>query len=347
MEVLELRERDKKKWDEYVRGSPRATVFHLAGWKDVMQNTFGHRFHYLFAREGDQIRGLLPLLHIKSRLSGHFLTSMPGGLCVDEDDNGEAAERLIERAKELVRTNEARYLVLRDSHHRWDVPELVTNEDHCTLVVKLSGDPEQVWRKIKKRARQLTNKAIRAEVEVVIGPDALDDFYPVYLRAMREMGTPTLGLRFFRNVASQVPAHFDLMIVRHDRQTLGGGCMAPFKDTVYCTWGGMLREFYDLRPNHLLYWETLKYGCENGFQWVDLGRSQRDSGTFTFKRNWGAEPRPLYQQYYLNGTSQPPPVGSSMKADAKYRLLANVWRRLPLPVTEILGPQLRKRMPFG
>ena len=123
--------------------------------------------------------------------------------------------------------------------------------------------------------------------------------------------------------------------------------MAPFKDTMYCTWGGMLRQFYDLRPNHLLYWETLKYGCENGFQWVDLGRSQWDSGTFAFKMNWGAEPRPFYQQYYLSGISRPPAVGSSREADAKYRLFVNVWRRLPLSMTEALGPQLRKRMPFG
>ncbi len=269
---------------------------------------------------------------------------MPGGLCAE---NRTAAEALIARAKELVRTSKAKYLILRDGHHKWDVPELVTNEDHCTLVVKLSKDPEQIWRRVKKRARQLTNKAIKAEVEVVIGLDSLCDFYPVYLRAMRYQGTPTLGLPFFRNVATQFASHFNLLTVRHDRQILGGGFIVPLQDTVYCTWVGMLRQFYNLRPNHLLFWETLKYGCENGFQWVDLGRSRWDSGTFVFKMNWGAEPRPLYQQYYLNGISQPPAVGSSMEAHAKYRLFVKVWRRLPLSVTEALGPQLRRRMPFG
>lgn len=344
MEILELEEQDRKKWDEYVYSAAQATVYHLASWKDVMEKAIGHETHYLFAREGDQILGALPLVHIRSRLSGHFLTSMPGGICAQGD---QAAAALVERAKELVKTSKAKYLILRNGHHKWDVPELVTNEDHCTLVVKLSKDPEQVWRRTKKRARQLTNKAIKAEVEVVTGLGFLDDFYPAYSQAMRDTGTPTLGLRFFRNVAAQFPAHFNLMTVRHDRQILGGGFMAPFKDTVYCTWGGMLRPFYDLRPNHLLYWETLKYGCENGFQWVDLGRSRWDSGTFVFKMNWGAEPRPLYQQYYLNGISRPPAVGSSREADVKYRLFVNVWRRLPLQVTEALGPQLRKRMPFG
>ncbi len=344
MEVLELQDQGKEEWDKYVYDSAQATIFHLAGWKDVMEDTFGLRSHYLFASEGNRILGVLPLLHVKSRLSGHFFTSMPGAVCAQDE---ETARALVEQAKELVRASGAKYLILRDGHHKWCIPELVTNEDHCTLLVRLPKDLEEIWRGIKKRARQLTKKAIKDGVEVLTGPDSLDDFYPVYSQAMRDAGTPTLGLRFFRRVAAQFPAHFTLTTVRCGCQILGGGFMAPFKDTVYCTWGGMLRQFYNLRPNHLLYWETLKYGCENGFQWVDLGRSRWDSGTFVFKMNWGAEPRPLYQQYYLNGISQPPTVGSSMEADAQYRLFVKVWRRLPLSVTEALGPQLRKNMPFG
>jgi FemAB-related protein (PEP-CTERM system-associated) len=344
MEVLELREQDRQDWDEYARGSSHTTPFQLVGWRDVMEETFGHQTHYLFAAVGGQIVGILPLLHIESRLSGRFLTSLPGGVCADDDG---VAERLVERGKELTATGRARYLILRDGHRRWNVPGLITNADHYTLVVRLSRDRSQVWQRIERRARQLTERALKAEVEVVTGLEALDDLYPVYSRAMRNRGTPTLGLRFFRLAAARFPAHFSLMTVRHGDQILGGGFIAPFRDTVYCVWGGMLRCHYDLCPNHLLYWETLKYGCDNGFRWVDLGRSRYNSGTFVFKMNWGAEPRPLYQQYYLNGNSRPPAVGSGLEADSQYRLFVKIWRRLPLCVTEVLGPKLRERMPFG
>lgn len=344
MEVLELREQDKKKWDEYVWSSSQATVFQLAGWKDVMENTFGLKSHFLFAREGDQILGVLPLLYIKSRLSGHFLTSMPGGLCAQDD---QASTALIEWAKALTTADRAKYLILRDGRHKWNLPELVTNEDHCTFVVKLSPEPERVWQRLKGKARQLTNKGRKAGVEVVTGPNFLDHFYPIYSQAMRDKGTPTLGLDFFRNMIAQFTENFTLQMVRLDQQVLGGGFIACFKDTVYCTWAGMLHQFYHLHPSYLLYWETLKYGCENGFKWVDLGRSRRDSGSSIFKMKWGAAPQPLYQQYYLNGIAQPPPVGSSVEENARYRFLINVWRRLPLSVAEVLGPQLRKRMPFG
>jgi FemAB-related protein (PEP-CTERM system-associated) len=344
MEVLELGDHDRNAWDEFVYDTPQATMYHLAGWKDVMGHAFGLCTHYLHAREGNQILGVLPLLHVKSRLAGHYFTSMPSAICVRCD---ESAQALVERAKELVRANSARYLILRDSFRKWDFPELLTNEDHCTLVVKLFDDPERIWRGINRRVRQSTQKAITAGVEVVNDPGQLESLYPVYSRAMRDRGTPTLGIDFFRNMLRQFPDHFTVMTVRHERQVLGGGFVGLFGGTVYQTWGGMLRQSYELRPNYLLYWETLKYACENGFQWADLGRSAWESGTFRFKKHWLSEPRPLYQQFYLNGVTQPPPVGSSRASGVQYRVFVRLWRSLPLSIAELLGPQLRSWLPFG
>ncbi|MGD8791948.1 MAG: peptidoglycan bridge formation protein FemAB, partial [Anaerolineae bacterium] len=98
---------------------------------------------------------------------------------------------------------------------------------------------------------------------------------------------------------------------------------------------------------YILYWETLKYACEAGFRWADLGRSEWDSGTFHFKMHWQPEPRPLYQQFYLNGATQPPPVGGTRANSAQYRVFVKLWRNLPLSITELLGPQLRSSLPFG
>lgn len=78
-----------------------------------------------------------------------------------------------------------------------------------------------------------------------------------------------------------------LLVVQREGQVFGGGFIAPFRDTVHCAWAGVLRDSRDFRPSHLLYWETMQYGSANGYQWVDFGRSRRDSGSFTFKKSWG------------------------------------------------------------
>jgi len=345
MKVIELADPEAaRRWDECVQSAPEATVYHLAGWKKVMERTFGHKAHYLMAMEGEDALGVLPLLHVKSRLTGHYVTSPSGGICCRDD---QAATALLERAKELVIKAKAKYLILRDSYRRWEDPDLVTNEDHCTLVARLSPDWEETLRGIKRKERQLTHQGMRAGAEVVEGAQELERFYPAYARAMREKGTPTPGISFFRNILDELPAHMRLLAVRRQDQVLGGGLIAPFRDTVHCAWAGVLREFRDFRPSHLLYWETMRYGSANGYQWVDFGRSRWDSGSFTFKKSWGGEPRQIYQQYYLNRIVRPPAVGGGREEDAEYRLFVRIWRRLPLSLTEVLGPQLRKRMPFG
>jgi FemAB-related protein (PEP-CTERM system-associated) len=344
MQIFELQDTDKAAWDEFVLNLDQATIFHLSGWEGVMTDTFGLKPRFLIAKENGQICGGLPLIHIKSTLSGHYFTSMPGGLCTQDE---QAARVLVDHAKELVRDAGAKYLILRDSHHKWDLPELVTNEDHCTFIVQLCGNTEKMWKTIDRRVRQHIQKAIKEDLTVTIGPEYLEDFYDSYSKVMREMGTPTFGLKFFQNVFNQFPENFTTIMVHNHETSYGGIVAACFKNTIYTVWWGMLREYYQNRSCHILNWETFKYGCRNEFCQVDLGRSRWNSGTFTFKERWPAEPKPLYQQFFLNGISEPPGVGSDMDEDPKYRFFVRLWKYLPLKLTDTIGPQLRKRMPFG
>jgi serine/alanine adding enzyme len=344
LEIQELQPRDKAQWDAYAAGAPYTTTYHLSDWQSVMEQTFHIQTHFLWANDGGHIAGVLPLVAIRSPISGHYLTSLPGAVCADGE---EVAGALIARAMALTKAERAKYLILRDSRQKWGVPELVTQNGHCTLVVELSEDPNDVWRSVNRRVRQSVNKAAAAGIEVQVGRELLDDFYPVYAEAMRNRGTPTQGIRFFRSVFEQFPDNYTLLVMRCNGRIVGGGFVAGFRDTLFATWGGMLREYYHLRPNYVLYWETLKYGCEQGYKRLDLGRSTWDSGAYKFKKQWRAEPQPLYHQVFLNGAPEPPAVGDQREDTRLYRLFGKVWARLPLPVTEILGPWLRKQVPFG
>lgn len=344
MEVREFLNGNQAEWDQFVRGSEFSTPYHLSSWKDVMQEVFGSETHYLLAEENNKIIGVLPLLHIKSVITGNYFTSLPGGLCADSEA---AAEALIEQGKELVKTAGAKYLILRDGRKKWDLPGLVTDEEHTTFIVELASDLETVKGEFKKRTRQLVNQAIRSGLVSAVGMENLTDYYPIYAQAMRELGTPTLGLAFFQSMADHLPDESNLLTVYHDSQIVGGGFMAPFKETIYCTWAGMLREFYPLHSVHLLVWSSIMYAFNNGFQWVDLGRCRKNSGAYVFKKDFGSKCKQLYQQSYLNGTSTPPSVGAALTEDPSYRTFVKIWRMLPLQVTEFLGPKLRKRVPFG
>ena len=93
---------DRVHWDAFVYRCPDATFFHRIGWKDVIEECFGHRTHYLLAERGDQIVGVLPLAEVKSFLFGHALVSLPfcayGGVAAVET---EAVAALHGAAREL------------------------------------------------------------------------------------------------------------------------------------------------------------------------------------------------------------------------------------------------------
>ncbi|MBW1863923.1 MAG: GNAT family N-acetyltransferase [Deltaproteobacteria bacterium] len=99
-------------WDDYVRAHPRSTLYHLSGWKNVIEKTYGHKTYYLMAINSSKLKaqsskkiritansyepksnrvvGLLPLVHLKHFLFDNSLISIPffdlGGILADDVD---------------------------------------------------------------------------------------------------------------------------------------------------------------------------------------------------------------------------------------------------------------------
>lgn len=344
MKVVELCEGDESAWDEYVQHSQAASPYHLSSWKRVIERTYGYPTHYFMVKEGGRIEGVLPLFELKSRILGHSLTTPPGGLCAE---NEEAAVSLIERAKELTRKVDAKYLALRDSQKEWNAG-LVSDCKHCTMIRDLPAQADALWKSLDGKLRRHIRIALNSDLQVSIGGEEyLDDFYALLSTFLRDKGTPVFARAFLRNVAEELGDRLLISCLRWQGQLIGAYGTFLLGDTIFGAWGGSLRKYFDRRPNHMLYWHFMQYACKHGFRRIDLGRSRMGSGHYEFKKGWGAGPLPLYQQYYLNGISQPPALVRSTEGDAKYRLLVSLWKRLPLAVTKALGPQLRKRVPFG
>ncbi|MFW5940653.1 MAG: GNAT family N-acetyltransferase [Chloroflexota bacterium] len=344
MHTAELRPEDKDRWDSYVGRSTTATFFQLSEWQHILDSVWGCETHYLYAEEGGELAGVLPLFRVKSRLFGHYFSSLPGGLSAD---NELASRALVHSANELVRQKNAQYLVIRDSRAAWNLPQLVVTQDHFTFVASLSADTDEIWSRIRYKERGQIEKATAQGIELQISSEMTDEFYHVYCRAMHAKGTPPYSRELFTKLLQTFPSSFVLLTVRANEHIAAGGFIAPFNDTVHCTWAAIPPESYSLNASHLLLWGTMRYGCENGLRRVDLGRSLRGSGSFRFKSHWGAEAQPLYQHYYLNTIAEAPEVGAARQKNATARLLTKSWQHMPLWLTQRLGAHVRKRVPFG
>jgi len=114
-----------------------------------------------------------------------------------------------------------------------------------------------------------------------------------------------------------------------------------YKDEVVPYFGGSIREYNRLAVNNFMYWMLMKYGCENGYRVFDFGRSKQGTGSFDFKKRWGMVMSQLPYQYALVRQQAMP---DTSPLNPKFALGIQLWKKLPLPVTQWVGPMISRHL---
>ena len=144
-----------------------------------------------------------------------------------------------------------------------------------------------------------------------------------------------------KNVLEQFPEQAKIVTVYKNTLPVASSLVVGFKDTLENPWASALRQYSRLSPNMLLYWTMLEYACDNGYNCFDFGRSSPDEGTYKFKKQWGGKPNPLHW-HYISLNDQPFEEGTSEKS--KFDKAIHYWQKLPVLVTQIIGPMIRKQI---
>jgi len=331
----------QKQWDRFIADSPHATLAHDLGWRNVVEKTYHQTPYYWVALQEGALCGVLPLFLIRSKFFGTFLTTAPyigeGGILAN---NSETAGELVDAARGAPAAGMAEYIELRGLDRAGHGLQL--NEKYCTFILSLDKDPEVVWHRLEKRARTAVRKAIKCGLSVEWGSHLLSDFVDVESHLQRDLGTPCHGAAFYRNILEEFPGRAEICMVRYRERFIGGGLIVAFKNTIVWYAGGCLRAYRDTASMNLLTWEIICRSCQRGAAHLDFGRSQWDSGTALFKRQWGAHPLPLFYEYYLMRGTQMPEMDPN---SPKFHLPIAIWKRLPMPVVKALGPLVIKDIP--
>jgi FemAB-related protein (PEP-CTERM system-associated) len=334
---------DATRWGTFVDQHPDATGYHLWAWKGIFERVFGHRTIYLMAERDGVTSGVLPLVAFRSPLFGRFLVSLPfvnygGVLATDES----SANALVARAASLARELRAAHVELRHRSRRFE--GLTPKEHKVSMLLPLPSAADTLWAGLDRKVRNQVRKAEKSGlVPDTAGAETLTDFYAVFAHNMRDLGTPVYSRRLFEEVLRAFPDRAHLVIIR---ETGGGRPVAAgftwrWRDTVEVPWASSLREFNAMSPNNLLYWTIIQRAIGDGASVLDFGRSTPGEGTFQFKRQWGAEPLPLCWEYDLIQGDMP----DHSPKNAKFSLAIDVWKRLPLAVTNLLGPHIVRSIP--
>jgi FemAB-related protein (PEP-CTERM system-associated) len=337
---------DQQRWDAFVSRSPDATLYHRCVWKRVIEETFSHRTFYLCALSGpEDVAGVLPLAQLNSRLFGNALVSLPffnySGICAS---SREARQLLLDGAVGVAREAHADYLEIRHEDPQWHEEDpAASTSSKVAMRLELPPTPEALWTSFPSKLRSQVQRARKEAMTAVVGRvDQLDPFYAVFSANMRDLGTPVYPRTFFRNILELVSGETWIAVVYHRDRPVAAGFLAGFRGRLEIPWASSLREFNRLGPNMLLYWTCLELACRQGYRVFDFGRSTPGAGTYRFKEQWGASPVQLYRYYWLNRGVKLPQTNPD---NPKYRAAIAVWQKLPLAVTERLGPKIVKYIP--
>jgi FemAB-related protein (PEP-CTERM system-associated) len=334
-------EADRASWDAYVNSRPGATGYHAWAWREVIERTFGHAAFYLVARVDGRpdITGVLPLVEIRSRLFGRTLTSLPfvnyGGIVAD---NEAAAEALLAFARDLAVRRDCRHVELRHLSRRFDV--LPCKQHKVTMRLALSPG---LWDRLDRKVRNQIRKAMKSDLTVERGGvNRLSDFYQVFSRNMRDLGTPVYTRRLFEEVLRTFPDRTRLVIVRLKGTPIAGALTFRTGGLVEVPWASSINDFNSLCPNHLLYWSIIEAAIAENCTMLDFGRSTPNEGTFKFKAQWGAVPEPLHWEYCLLHDDMIP---DQSPKNPKLRLFVETWKRMPIWAANLIGPLVVRHIP--
>jgi FemAB-related protein (PEP-CTERM system-associated) len=364
-------------WNEYVESHPRGSCYHLYNWRHAIEDGYGHRPYYLVAENGfesdeiavnesrtGRIVGILPLFHVKIPFLGGAFVSLPFVDFAGVLSDSPAVEReLINAGIEIGTGNGANYVELREARktaeslgpnrqgvektndvsRKWPHGNFNTRHKRhkVRMVMELPASAEALMSSFKSKLRSQIRKPMKEGLKKRIGGiELVDEFYNVFSKNMRDLGSPVHSKRFIRAVLLNFKDTAKIVLVHKQEIPIAAGILVEHRHILTNPWASALQEYKHLSPNMLLYWTMLEYGCENGFTVFDFGRSSPGSGTFKFKTQWGARPHDLSWNYIFFKAA--PQKTTAINTGTIAERAVTIWKKLPVSIATGFGQKIRK-----
>jgi FemAB-related protein (PEP-CTERM system-associated) len=321
-------------------GEEGGSLFHLPPWLAAVEHGTGQRAGGFIARQMGVITGWLPLTEVRSALFGKALVSsgfgVGGGILASHP---EAAAALAGAATDHAAAHGFASIELRGGAipagwASWD-------DKHCGFERALASDDEAELLAIPRKARAEVRKGLGFGHRVTTGRSAGDlaAHYACYSASVRNLGTPVFPKRLFKAMLDAFPDASDILTVWQGDTPLASVLSLYHNGAVMPFWGGGTFAARAARANEVMYYELMLHARRKGMARFDFGRSKTGSGPYSFKKNWGFVPEPLTYGMWTAPGQGPRNIDPT---DASYSRKIELWKKLPLPVANLIGPMIAR-----
>ncbi len=234
-----------------------------------------------------------------------------------------------------------RFLELR---HETPFGDLPVKDLYVTFRRPIFPDEEKNLAAIPRKQRRMVRQGDKHGLTARVGgEELLKGFYAVYSHSVRNLGTPVYPFQLFERLLKELgPNGCRILAVFHRSEMVAGVMTFFFRDQVMPYYGGALQSAFAYAANDFMYWKLMCFGAEQGYKVFDFGRSKKGAGSYDFKRHWGFEPVPLSYEYYLVKQEELP---NANPLNPKFALAISMWKKMPLPLSQWLGPKVVRFFP--
>ena len=338
--VLPIDPHTDPRWLEFLARHPGSTIFHHPQWIRALETTYRYRpCSFGFVEEG-RLTGLLPLLEIRSWLTGARGVSLPfsdfGGPLITSNAT---LRSVADHCRSLLAEKHWKYVEFRGDV---EIASTVAGQHFKRHRLQLGKDTDAVFRGFdKSQTQRSVRKAEKSGVVVErsTDPHSMDEFVRLNYITRKKHGMPPQPSSFFRNVHKFVigTGLGFVSLARIGNAVAAAAVYLTHNDTVYYKFGASDESLLKSRPNHALMWDAIRWGCEHGFKNFDFGRTDLDNeGLLEYKRGWGTVETDVVYRRFLGAATDAQAIGEQGLLEK----VKPVFRRMPIPVLKIIGKVL-------
>jgi len=322
-------------WDALLLRNGDYSFFHSSVWAKTLKVSYGCDPVYFASIEAGRLSLLMPFMNVVSPLTGRRGVSLPftdrcAPFFLIKEALGPAVKRAIDFGKEAG----WKYIEWRDAGYFSKEP--LPWEIYYTHDLNLLRTESELFSSLKDSNRRNVNKAIKEGVSIKIGRslDSLKSFYRLNCMTRRRHGLPPQPFFFFKNV-------FDFVISKgygivfsavHSNNVVSASVFFHFGKNAIYKYGASNMKYQNLRPSNLIMWEAIKWYRNQGYETLNLGRTEFDNqGLLQFKRLWGTIESPM--QYYRYDCKKKIYLQNHRRVDYQNKILT--WT--PTSILRIFG----------
>ncbi len=328
-------------WDDLLVSSPAYSFYHTSAWAKVLCETYRYRPVYFALLDGDKLSVLLPMMEVKSMLTGLRGVCLPfTDRCELVGASGLQDQSLIDFVKEYGHQCHWDFIELRWGYYEHGIPSI----SFYGHLLDLRVGAEQLFQRFRRNVRTNIRKAIREGIKVGMyrSIEALKEYYRLHCIARRRHGLPPQPYCFFEKVYEHViEKNLGLVALAcHGGKSVAGAVYFDFGEKSICKFAASDYGYQHLRANNLLMWKAIKWHAQKGYQRMCFGRTALDNGGLRrFKKGWGADERII--NYYRYDLQREGFVTGISLVKNSYRY---VFRAMPIPLLRVVGLVLYRHM---